>query len=231
MNLNCIIIDDEPIARNGLSKYIKGYEKLQLISECRDAFQAIEILKTNAKIDLIFLDIEMPLLSGIDFLKNIQPDQIIILTSAFSKYAIDGFEFNVLDFLLKPISKKRFDVCIQKVFEFAKFKRFSHDSHLDYLYIKNEGLLQKISFKDILYFEAALNYYKVYTKDRYYVQYGSFYKLIQQLNQEIFKKVHRSYIVNINHISKFNSKSIHIDHHIIPVTSSIDIKFLLSNNR
>lgn len=229
MNLKCIVVDDEPIARNGLAKYIRNCKKIELIEECRDAYQAIELLEQKNNIDVIFLDIEMPVLNGLDYLKKIKPEQIIIITSAFSKYAIEGYELNVLDFLLKPISKKRFENCIEKIVEYSRFKKFNEQNECDYFFIKNESLLQKIFFNDILYFESNLNYYKIYTKERYYLQYGSFYKLYEKLNQNIFKKVHRSFIVNLNQITKFNSKSIYIEHHIIPISNNFDINEILEN--
>lgn len=223
MIVNCIIIDDEPIAREGIANYISSIKELNLVATCKSTLEAIQLIENGITIDLIFLDIEMPNMSGIEFLKKYKPQQLIVLTTAYSKYAIDGFELNVLDYLLKPISLQRFNQCVGKIKDYLNYKSASIESEKKYLFVKNGQVLQKIFLSDITYIEASSNYCKIFTFNNYYLQYGSLYKLQEKLDPSVFKKVHRSYIVNINHISSFNNKTIFIKDINIPISNIFDI--------
>jgi len=223
MIINCIIIDDEPIAREGMANYISSIKELNLVASCKCTLDAIHLIETGSLIDLIFLDIEMPNMSGIEFLKNQKPQQLIVLTTAYTKYAIEGFDLNVLDYLLKPISLQRFNQCVEKIKDYLNYKSANIISDKKYLFVKNGQMLQKIFLSEILYIEASSNYCKIFTSNNYYLQYGSLYKLQEKLEPSIFKKVHRSYIVNINHITSYNSKSIYIKDINIPVSSVFDV--------
>ena len=226
MKINCIIVDDEHIAREGIMTYIKNISSLNLIASCKNTKEAVDILKSNEKIDLIFLDIEMPEMSGIEFLKNFTPDQIIVLTTAYAKYAIDGFEFNVLDYLLKPISLQRFNKCVEKITDYMRYKLSNIHTNEKYIFGKNGQLLHKIPYAEILFIEAFSNYYKIFTSNSFYIQYGSLYKLQEKLDSSNFKKVHRSYIVNIEKITSFNNKYLYINDTSIPISGNFDVKQL-----
>jgi len=223
MIINCIVIDDEPIARKGIANYISSIKELNLVASCKCTSDAIQIIESCNTIDLIFLDIEMPNMSGIEFLKKYKPQQIIVLTTAYTKYAIEGFDLNVLDYLLKPISLQRFNQCVEKIKDYLNYKSATKESDNKYLFVKNGQMLQKIFLSDILYIEASSNYCKIFTLNNYYLQYGSLYKLQEKLDPLIFKKVHRSYIVNINHISSYNNKNIYIKDIKIPVSNIFEI--------
>ena len=158
MKIKCIITDDEPIARKGLQGYIQKIDFLDLIAVCEDAVQLNSVLKQQT-VDLLFLDIEMPYVSGIDFLKTATHPPKVIFTTAYEKYAIQGYELDVLDYLLKPISFERFLKAANKAFDY-----FNMQSKVKqpYIFVKTDNRLEKINFVDILFIEAMENYVAIY---------------------------------------------------------------------
>src|ERR1700710_1775519 len=160
MKLNCLIADDEPIARNGLAEDIKEFGFLRIAGLAENAFQALQFLTNPEPIDLLFLDIDMPGLSGLDFLKLVRVKPIVIITTAYQQYAINGFELGVMDYLLKPISLERLGIAVNKAREWYLLKNqeaIEKDIN-DFLYVKCNGKYEKIRFSEILYVEAANNY-------------------------------------------------------------------------
>ena len=226
MKINCIIIDDEPIAREGLKNYINDFDDIELIGTFKDAIDASNSIYSKDKIDLIFLDINMPKLNGIEFLKKVQPKQLIVITTAYSQFAIESYELNVLDYLLKPISFDRFNKCIMKVRDYIQYSTIQNEGKRKYIFIKNGNLLQKIFSSEILFIEASSNYYKIVTDNNQYLQYGSLYKIQEELDTEIFIKVHRSYLINKSRIDSFNNKQIFIQKFSIPISNSFEISKL-----
>jgi len=214
MEIKCIITDDEPIARKGLRGYIEKIDYLSLIGECEDALQLNNLLKTE-KPDLLFLDIEMPYLSGLDLISSIQNPPKVIITSAYEKYALKGYELDVVDYLLKPIPFERFMKSVDKVYHLLEKESAKNTN--EYIFVKSGKHLKKIFIEDILFVESMENYVNVFTASSKEVVYSSLKLFSESLSGDNFLQVHRSYIVNIKHINSIEGNTIHIASHEIPV--------------
>src|SRR6201992_4189257 len=162
--INCIITDDEPFARKGLEKYVEQIDFLELKGVCENALELNSLLKKEP-VDLLFLDIEMPYLTGIEFLKQLSAPPRVIFTTAYEKYAVQGFELEVLDYLMKPISFDRFLRSANKAFDFFNHKHPPAATG-DYIFVKADSKLEKIAFADILFTEALENYVAIYTREK-----------------------------------------------------------------
>jgi DNA-binding LytR/AlgR family response regulator len=230
MKIKCIITDDEPIARKGLRGYIEKIDYLSLIGECENALQLNTLLKTEQP-DLLFLDIEMPYLSGLDLLSNIQNPPKVIITSAYEKYALKGYELDVVDYLLKPVSFERFMKAVDKVYHLLE--KESGESATEYLFVKSGKQLKKIFLEDILFIESMENYVNVFTTSSKEVVYSTLKLFLESLPCEHFLQVHRAYIVNINHIQSIEGNTLHIAAHKIPVARNLreQVFSIILNNR
>jgi DNA-binding LytR/AlgR family response regulator len=204
--IKAIIVDDEPLALEVLETYISRIPEIQLVQKCENAFEANEALK-NHQIDLMFLDIQMPQLSGIDFLKTLANPPCVIFTTAYPDYAVEGFELNATDYLLKPISLERFMKAVNKVSEKLAAKRAEHDNnhHVegaeDFFFVKADKKLVKINFDDILYIEGLKDYVIIRQDTGRVITLQTMKSLEDRLPVAKFKRVHRSYIVNIKKIT------------------------------
>ncbi|MHA7058911.1 LytR/AlgR family response regulator transcription factor [Aquimarina sp. M1] len=226
--IKCIVVDDEPLAREIIENYISKIEDLVLISSCANALEAFNILSKN-KVDLIFLDIQMPELTGIDFLKELNPSPEVIFTTAYSGYAVDAFSLEAIDYLLKPIDFSRFLKSINKVLKRLKVPRTLLASALTtrqnqaasfqdiFIYLKVEKKMQKIFLKDILFIESLKNYIKVKTLDREIIAYKSITSIENLLPSSKFIRVHRSFIVGVDYIDSFSTTEIALKKFQIPV--------------
>ena len=165
MTIKCVITDDEPFARKGLQGYIERIDFLQLAGVCEDALQLNALLKAQ-QIDLIFLDIEMPYMTGIEFLKTQSNPPKIIFTTAYEKYAIQGFDLDVLDYLLKPVSFERFFKAANKAYEYFQVQQSVSGSFSDYMFVKADNKLEKIQLADILFVEDMENYISIQSRER-----------------------------------------------------------------
>jgi DNA-binding LytR/AlgR family response regulator len=230
MNIKCIVTDDEPIARKGLCGYIEKIDYLSLIGECENALQLNNLLKTQQP-DLLFLDIEMPYLSGLDLLANIQHPPKVIITSAYEKYALKSYELDVTDYLLKPISFERFIKATDKVYHLLQ-KESAINSN-EYIFVKSNKQLKKIFLKDILFVESMENYVTVITLSSKEIVYATLKFFSEQLPANYFLQVHRSYIVNTKHIQSIEGNTLHIANYEIPVARNLrDRVFdIILNNR
>jgi len=219
--LNCLIVDDEPLARKQIETYVSRAPFLKLIGSARNTAIANEILKTEL-VDLIFLDIKMPQMTGIDFLKNHDIFQQVIFITAFPEYAIEGFDLEVTDYLVKPVTFERFlkasEKALAKVSGSKTIK--SINEQLDFLYVKCNQRFEKIRVDDILFIEAMLNYINIITKTRKYVVYSSLKAVDSRLSQDKFFRIHKSYLVAINHINAIENHQIHINDYTLPVSRS-----------
>ena len=220
MEIKCIVTDDEPIARKGLCSYIEKIDYLSLIGECEDALQLNNLLKTKNP-DLLFLDIEMPYLSGLDLLSSIQNPPKVIVTSAYEKYALKGYELDVTDYLLKPISFERFMKSVDKAYHLLE--KESAKEMNEYLFVKSGKQLKKIFIEDILFVESMENYVNIFTisskeKEVIYSTLKLFYK---SLPCEHFLQVHRSYVVNLNRIHSIEGNTLHIADYEIPIARNL----------
>ncbi len=219
--MNCIIVDDEPLAQNLLKDFVNKILFLNLKAKCKSAFEAIEALQEN-KIDLIFLDIHMPDISGIEFIKNTENLPLIIFTTAYSHYAIEGFEHNAVDYLLKPISFARFTKSVNRAYEIYKSKNKPDPDvgEKKYLFVKADYKLVKINFDDILYVESLKDYVKFITVEKTILTLSRMKIMEEKLPSDKFIRIHRSYIVSIGKIDSINKSIVQIGKKNIPVSDS-----------
>lgn len=229
MKLKCIITDDEPVARKGLQGYIQKIDFLELVAICEDAVQLNSVLK-QYKVELIFLDIEMPYISGIDFLKNAANPPKVIFTTAYEKYAIKGYELDVFDYLLKPISFERFLKAANKAFDYFNTSAKPGNT---FLFVKTDNKLEKVNFSDILFAEAMENYVAVYLPDKKLIIHSTLKGLLESLPAADFIQPHKSYIVNMNCIKSIEGNILNIDKYQVPVSKyqKEEVMEKLLNNR
>ncbi len=220
--INCVIVDDEPLAREGMANYVREVDFLHLVETCENPVELIRLLDKH-RVDLIFLDIQMPKLNGIDFLKMIQSPPMVIITTAFPTYALEGFQLNVLDYLLKPITFDRFFKSVNKAKDYYQLINKSGDPNKteagdDYFFIKCGSKYEKIHLEDILYVEGMQNYVTIYTSKGKYLTLLNLKDLEQHLNNQSFIRVHKSYIVSISRIEGIEGNEIFIQSHRIPIS-------------
>ncbi len=218
--INCLVVDDEPIARNGLMEHIRQIDFLNLVAECKSAIEATTWLQRK-KIDLIFLDIQMPKLTGIDFIKNSPALPIVIFTTAYPEYAIEGYELDILDYLLKPISFNRFFKAALKAQEFIS-SRIRHEitSVEDFFFIKSNQKIEKIMIADVLYIEGMSNYIIIHTKQKKYVAYLTFKGIEEKLPQNMFIRIHKSFLVSIHAIQSIDGNEIKTEKITLPISKN-----------
>jgi len=218
MILKCIIIDDEPLARKGLREYIADIEFLDLVGEFDQPLRATDLLSAS-DVQLMFLDIHMPKITGIEFLKSLQHPPLVVLTTAYPQYAVDGFDLNVVDYLVKPISFDRFFKAALKAKEAAgKGNAAGTVIKEEYVFIKADNKLIKIFYDDILFVEALQNYVTVHTNTKKYITYLTFKNIEESLPEDKFLKVHKSFIVSANKIESIEGNLIRIGQHEIPIS-------------
>lgn len=221
--INCIIIDDEPLARKGLKEYIADIDFLNLTGEFDNALKATEQL-SSGKVQLLFLDIQMPKITGLDFFKTLHHPPPVIFTTAYPQFALDGFELNALDYLVKPISFDRFLKAAIRAKEFYEVRQINMDEPKqgdqapDYFFIKAENKLVKIFFEEILFAEALQNYVVIHTKEKKHITYLTFKAVEEYLPVTQFIKTHKSYIIAVSKIENIDGNIIQTGNHQIPVS-------------
>jgi DNA-binding LytR/AlgR family response regulator len=214
MKLNCIIVDDEPMARKVLEEYVEDVDFLQLAGKAENPLKAKALL-SNGNVDLMFLDINMPKMSGIEFLRTTDQLPMTILTTAYSEYALEGFELDVLDYLVKPFSAERFLKACIKAKEFYELKNKTEDISnaappLDYFFVKCDGKIEKVFYDELLYVEAALNYVIMHTENKKMIVYLTIKSVEEQLPRAVFLKIHKSTIVNTSKIRSIEGNEINL---------------------
>jgi DNA-binding LytR/AlgR family response regulator len=213
MKLRCVIIDDEFLARKYLKDYVSKLPMLELVGDFNSPLKAMELIKSG-EVDLLFMDIQMPDISGIEFLKTLERAPHVILTTAFEEYALQGFELNVADYLLKPFSFERFLKAVNKVQELAE--PVSGDVNLkpqlkeDHLIIRADRKLYKINYEDLLYIEGQKAYVTFHTKKKNITALASLRDLEEQLPSSHFMRIHKSYIVSIHEIESLEGNQVEI---------------------
>jgi two-component system LytT family response regulator len=219
--IQCLIVDDEPPARKILRRYIEEIPTLTLITECANALQAFAELQQQ-HVDLIFLDIRMPQLNGNDLLKTLKNPPKVILTTAYPEYALEGYELDVTDYLVKPITFERFLRSVNKAFPAGQFKTASvsneeNKKNEDFVYFRADRKMVKVMLNDILYIESMKDYIKVNTCNNILITKQSISSMEEMLPAKYFARVHRSYIVSLQKIKTFTSELIEIDSAEIPI--------------
>jgi DNA-binding LytR/AlgR family response regulator len=222
MKMNCLIIDDEPVARKGLEEYVNEVEFLQLVAQCENPLKAASYLNEK-NIDLIFLDIHMPKLSGIEFLKSLRNPPMVIFTTAYSDYALEGYSLDVVDYLMKPITFERFLKAVQKASEVYQMKKIAsqHNSNSEYFFVKCESKYEKVNYTEVKYVESLQNYVIIHTASKKLITYMTLSSLENQLPKDQFLKVHKSFIVSIAAIKSIDGNEIIIGDARIPISRNL----------
>ena len=227
--MNGIALDDEPLALDIIEAYVKKHPELNLVTRCNNAEEATEILK-NHPIDLMFLDIQMPGINGLNFIRSLEQKPLFMFTTAYSEYAIDGFELDAIDYLLKPIAYDRFEKAVEKAKEYYSIKNnldvTESDLDNEYIFVKANQQLVKLSYGEILYVEAFADYVKIFLNDRKIVTLQTMKKMESKLPKDIFSRVHRSFIVNRKAVESFSTSICEINGVKIPVGKSYKNDFV-----
>lgn len=230
--MNCLIVDDEPIAREIIKAYCSHLPFLAVVAACGNALEAKTMLQTQ-QIDLLFLDINMPVLNGISFLKTLKNPPQVIFTTAYKEYAVDAFDLAACDYLLKPFSLERFIVAVDKALEKSPLSpltpnggTLSYDRQEDYLFLKADGKIFKIMHDDLLFAEAQGNYTKVVTTQHTLLPSMTFSSFEELLPSTHFLRVHRSFLINRARITHIEGNRVFIQSYEVPIGSSYREGFL-----
>ncbi|MFC0779400.1 LytR/AlgR family response regulator transcription factor [Flavobacterium sp. HJSW_4] len=226
--MKCVIIDDEPLAVDLLQDFVKKVDTLDLVSTFNNAIDAVSFINQN-NVDLVFLDIQMPHFSGIDFLNTIEKKPLVIFTTAYSDYAVEGFNLGAVDYLVKPIPFHRFLKAVvraQQIFSPTTPQTISENANApeidqDFMFVRAEYENVKLNFADILFIEGLKDYVKIYTTDnKFTLTLISLIKLENLLSNKGFARVHRSYIINIKHVKSIQKNKVLISDKRIPISES-----------
>jgi len=229
--MTCIIVDDEPLARQGMEMNIANLPSLQLMGSFGDALSASDFLHKQ-QVDLMFLDINMPVLNGLDFLKSLKDSPLVIFTTAYPQYALESYELDAIDYLVKPIRIERFLKAVNKAENHLRLLQQESGNNKvekiedDFIYIKADRKFFKIWFKDILYIEGLKDYVIIYTKDNKFITSMNVKTIAAQLPTALFARVSKSYIVNTMHITSFDNELVYIQNNEIPLGQGFKDEFL-----
>jgi DNA-binding LytR/AlgR family response regulator len=217
-NFNCLIVDDEPIARKILLQFVEKTPFLTFCGEAENAIKADSFLKEN-HVDLMFIDIDMPKVSGLEFIKSSQIKPMVIITTAFPEYALEGYELDIIDYLLKPIHFNRFVKAVQKAKEYSELKDGGLPNLLSsYIFVRCEKRIEKLELKEILYIESLGNYINIYLEDRKLIAYLTLKGLEAQLPKNEFLKIHQSYLVSFSKIKSIVGNQVLINDKSLPIS-------------
>jgi DNA-binding LytR/AlgR family response regulator len=219
MKLSCLIVDDEPMARKGLEEYVKDVSFLEHVGSCENAVKASEFLQQK-EVDLMLLDINMPHITGIEFLKSLERPPMVIFTTAHPDYALESYSLDVLDYLVKPILFDRFQKAAQKAHDYQLLRGSSIPSS-DFFFIKCDHVFEKVYFNAVLYVEAMQNYCILHTTARKLIAYITLSGLEDKLPKANFMKVHKSFIVSLDKITALDGNDLFIGKAQIPVSRNL----------
>ena len=214
--VRCITVDDEPLALDILADYVAKVPELSLVASTTNAIEALTMVQ-NGEADLVFLDVQMPELTGIQFLKIINGKCDVILTTAYPQYALDGYELNVVDYLLKPIAFDRFYKAVQKVISSKLPENKSEQQPAGFIFVKTEHKITKVKLEDILHIEGLKDYISIFTPAERIITLQNMRKMEESLPPAKFVRVHRSYIVSLEKIEFIERSRIRISDKIIPI--------------
>jgi len=228
--MNCLIVDDNKMARTVVKEMLLEFDFMNLVAECEDPVQAINIMKKE-KIDLIFLDIEMPKMTGLEFLKSLEKRPLIILITAKKDYAVEAFEYNVVDFLVTPIREERFVKALNKAQELFESKQKTVEiPEKDFIFIRDKNTLTKIKTSDILFIQALGDYATIHTFNKKYTVRLILKNAEEKLPADKFMRIHRSYIVAIDKVDSMEENSVYINKVLIPVGDMYRSNFIKKLN-
>ena len=247
MRLSCLIVDDEPVARRGLEEYVSQTDYLQHMGSCENAIKASATMN-DQHVDLLFLDIHMPRISGIEFLKALRHPPLTILTTAYSEYALEGYSLDVVDYLVKPITLERFLRATSKAYEIQQLRLLAREStsakdsvseatiqpgQTPYFFVKCDNRYEKILFNEVRYIEALQNYVVIHTADKKMITYLTLSGVEAQLPKAQFIKVHKSFIVSIGAIQAIDGSDVLVGSTRIPISRNLKddvVARILGNN-
>lgn len=226
MRTKCLVVDDEPLARDLMRSHIEKLENFEIVAECGDAMKALQELR-NYSVDLMFMDIQMPQITGIDFLKTLKHPPKVIITTAYREYALDGFELDVVDYLLKPITFERFLKSINKYYQISQEEMqgtttapVSAPSEEAFIYVKENKKVIKLHLNDILYVEGLSEYVQIYTPQKKIITKTSMTNMQEKLPDLNFMRIHKSFIVSLAKIEAFTTHSIEVPGKELPIGRS-----------
>ena len=226
--IKCIIVDDEPNAVALLEKYIARFDELALVGSCYDGVEALSLLR-NHTIDVVFLDINMPEINGMELAKMLSPNQRVVFTTAYSEYAVESYEYKALDYLLKPITFVRFTAAVQKILETAQ-ESISPKSKPNWLLIKSGTELLRLNPKDIRWIKGEREYVSIHIDGKKHLVYKRMKELISEL-PHTFVRVHHSYIVNVEKIEKIIDHKVFVEGEAIPISQTYRSEFMKMINK
>jgi len=223
--ISCILIDDEAIAREILESHLSKIKDITIVAQCKNALEAVNVLN-NQTVDLLFLDINMPDMSGISLARSISKSTKVIFTTAYREYAVDGFDLQAVDYLLKPISLERLVKSIQKYRQENIGFAAESDSMKEYIVVRSDRKMVKIDFQDIVYVESYSDYIKIHLKEKTVVTRETISSIEDKLPKQQFIRIHRSFIVSITFIDSFTAEYVEIDTKSLPISRSYRSSFL-----
>ncbi len=233
--LTCLIIDDEELARTLLENYVDRLPYLKLVGKCSNPIEALQLLQGQS-VDLIFLDIQMPEMIGTDFIKTLSQKPMVVFTTAYAEYALEGFELNVVDYLLKPFPFERFLQAVNKASDLAKLKNKvvsnptevlgNPTSEKNYILVKSEHKVHRITYNEIQYIQSMREYVAYYTPSGRILSLGSLKKLEVDLPPTQFLRIHKSYIISREKVSTLEGNMVHIGKEKVPIGASYREKVL-----
>lgn len=218
MKVSCIIIDDEPLARTGIKDYVKKVRFLELVGEFKNAIEARNFLEEHP-VDLMFLDINMPRLNGLDFLRSLPEAPKVVFTTAYREFATESYDLDGIDYLIKPISFERFFRAANKAFELFRFE--TEPIRDDHFFVKVEGKIKRVNNDDVLYIEGMKDYVKIYLKDSFCLITLVSLKQMEQSLPKGFTRVHRSFIVALNKVEEIDGNMLKIKNSEVPMAPNL----------
>jgi DNA-binding LytR/AlgR family response regulator len=224
MKVNCIIVDDEPSSRELMEKYVADCPYLNLVATCRNAFEAAEAIR-KVDVQLIFLDINMPKLSGMKFYKSLTNPPFVIFTTAYPEFAVEGFEVNAVDFLLKPFPFERFLKAVNKAIDVLK-NQSNEKYYNEYILLKSDKKIHRVTINEIFHLEAVGDYVKVFFNGKTIMVHDTFQNLLNQLPANLFVRVHKSHAIAVNKIDIIEGNMVKIKDKYIPIGQTYRNEFI-----
>jgi two-component system, LytTR family, response regulator len=218
MQMNCLVVDDNALARKAIAMLIQQVDFLSLKKECESAMEAYNYLEKEP-VDLVFLDVEMPEMSGIELLKNLKVKPIVILVTSKKEYAVDAFELNVADYIIKPVTMSRFMAAVAKARELyeKRHEKVETNGDKDFIFVRSKNTLAKIKLEDIEYIQALGDYVKIYAGPDRNTVHCTLRSMEEKLSPDKFYRLHRSYLVGLNHIDKIEENTAYVGKQPIPI--------------
>jgi DNA-binding LytR/AlgR family response regulator len=217
--IKCIIVEDEALAQDVIQSHLKKVDRFELVAICNNALEAKEVMDKQ-EVDLIFLDIQLPGMTGLNFLRSLPNPPLVVVTTAYSEYAIESYEFNIIDYLLKPISFERFSKTVNKIVHgrlFTPPEKDKDNLRGDHIFIKSNSKFFKVNFSEILYIESMKDYLKIHTPEYKLITHQTMNDMEKMLSPKQFIRVHKSYMVAVAHIKAIYGNSVEMGNATIPI--------------